>query len=126
MNLLAHEGKHPLEPKGSLESYVPVNRLKLILMKVLSSKASNVNLINRYQDFLLYDDILFFTWKVLPHLTAKRIPNDIYIINYLLLIEKMQVQPHKETQLLCYSEGSKKNGFVGDVHVNKYFFRIFV
>lgn len=107
MNLVAHEGKHPLEPKGSLESYVPLNRLKLILMKVLSNKTSSVNLINRYQDFLLYDDILFYTWKILPHLTAKRIPNDIYIMNYLLLLEKMQVQPHKETQLLCYNEGKK-------------------
>lgn len=107
MNLLAHEGKHPLEPKGSLESYVPLNRLKLILMKVLSSKLSCVNLINRYQDFLSYDDILFFTWKILPYLTAKRIPNDTYIMNYLLLLEKMQVHPHKETQLLCYNEGTE-------------------
>lgn len=112
MNLVAHEGKYPLEPKGSLESYVPLNRLKSILMKVLSNKASSVNLINRYQDFLMYDDILFFTWKILPYLTAKRIPNDMYIMNYLLLLEKMQVEPHKETQMLCYSDG-KKLLFVG-------------
>lgn len=107
MNLVAHEGKHPLEPKGSLESYVPLNRLKLILMKLLFNKASSANLINRYQDFLSYDDILFYTWKILPHLTAKRNPNDTYIMNYLLLLEKMQVQQHKETQLLCYNEGEK-------------------
>lgn len=105
MNLVAHEGKHPLEPKGSLESYVPLNRLKLILMKLLFNKANSANLINRYQDFLSYDDILFFTWKILPHLTAKRNPNDTYIMNYLLLLEKMQVQQHKETQMLCYNEG---------------------
>lgn len=108
MNLVAHEGKNPLEPKGSLESYVPLNRLKLILMKVLLNKASSVNLINRYQDFLMYDDILFYTWKILPHLTAKRNPNETYIMNYLLLVEKMQVQQHKETQLLCYSEGKSE------------------
>lgn len=112
MNLITHEGKHPLEAKGSLESYVPLNRLKLILMKVLSYKINTLSLISRYDEFLLYDDILFFTWKILPHLTAKRIPNDIYIMNYLLLLEKMQVQPHKETKLLCYSEGKKLFLFV--------------
>lgn len=112
MNLVSHEGKYPLETKGSQASYVPLNKLKQILMKILSNKASSLNLINRYQDFLLYDDILFFTWKILPHLTAKRIRNDVYIMNYLLLLEKMQVQPHKETQMLCYNEGRKIGFFV--------------
>ncbi|RZC36232.1 CBF domain containing protein [Asbolus verrucosus] len=101
MNLLSHEGKFPLETKGSLDSYVPLNRLKPVLMKLLSSKHSNNQLINKYTEYLLYNDILFFTWKLLPALTAKSNPNEVYIMNYLLLLEKLQLKQHPEAQFLC-------------------------
>lgn len=74
-------------------------------MKLLSNKANNANLINKYDEYLVYDDILFFTWKLLPHLTAKSNPSDVYIMNYLLLLEKLHLEQNKETQLLCFLDG---------------------
>ncbi|CAG9860582.1 unnamed protein product [Phyllotreta striolata] len=105
MNLLAYEGKYPLEGKGSLESYVPIAKLKYILMKILSTKQNNGHLINKYTEYLIFDDILFFTWKILPSLTAKSNPNEAYIMNYLLLLEKLQVHQNADKKILC-SEGN--------------------
>lgn len=109
MNLLSYEGKYPLEPKAEVDCYVPVNRLKAILMKLLSNKTNNASLINKYEEYLMYDDVLLFTWKILPYLTAKSNPNDVYIMNYLLLLEKLHLEQNKETQLLCFLEGMYKN-----------------
>lgn len=105
MNILSAEGRNPLEIKGTLESYVPVTKLKLILMKILSDKQNNTSLVNKYTEYLLFDDILFFTWKLLPYLTAKTNPNDVYIYNYLSLFEKLQLQPNTDTQILCGENG---------------------
>lgn len=107
MNLLAFEGRFPLENKGALEHYVPNNRLKLILMKILSNKFNNVHLVNKFEEYLSYNDILLQTWKVLPSLTAKSNPNDIYIMNFLLLLGKLHINNNEETQLLCSNQGSK-------------------
>lgn len=107
MNLLSNEGRFPIESKGSYENYVPLNKLKGILSKLLFSKHSMVHLINKYTEYLMYDDILFFTWKVLPLLTAKTNPNDIYILNYLHLLEKMQTYPNTECRLLCGNDNGK-------------------
>lgn len=107
MNILSQEGRFPLETKGSLDNYVPLPKLKSLLMKILSNKQNNSQLINKYTEYLLFDDILFFTWKVLPSLTAKSNPNDVYIMNYLLLLEKLPVEQNNETNILCGSgEGS--------------------
>lgn len=107
MNILAYEGRYPLEAKGTLENYVPLGKLKAILMKILSNKHNNTNLINKYTEYLLYDDILFFTWKVLPSLTAKSNPNEIYIMNYLMLLEKLQIYPNTQTKYMCGGENGK-------------------
>jgi U3 small nucleolar RNA-associated protein 19 len=101
MNILSHEGKFPLETKGSLDFYVPLNRVKPILRKLLFNKHNNTELINKYTEYLLYNDILFFTWKLLPSLTDKTNPNETYIMNYLQLLEKLQLKQHPENQLLC-------------------------
>lgn len=105
MNLLSMEGKYPMERNSSeLENTLPVSKLRSILMKLLSFKQNNTNLINKYTEYLLFDDILFYTWKLLPSLTAKSNPNEIYIMNYLLLLEKLQIYPNNETKYLCESE----------------------
>lgn len=101
MNIISHEGKSPLESKGTLETYVPLHRLKLVLMKLLSNRTNNIHIINKYTEYLLYDDILFFTWKLLPGLTAKSNPNEVYILNYLMLLEKLQLHGNQEKQFLC-------------------------
>ncbi|XP_056641773.1 nucleolar complex protein 4 homolog A isoform X2 [Diorhabda sublineata] len=107
MNLLSYEGKYPLETKEFLDNYVPLSKLKSILMKLLSNKQNNHHLINKYTEYLLFDDILFFTWKILPSLTAKSNPNEIYILNYLSLLEKLQVHQNVETKILCGEENEK-------------------
>ncbi|KAJ8915164.1 hypothetical protein NQ315_000416, partial [Exocentrus adspersus] len=104
MNILSHEGRFPLETKGSLDNYVPLHKFKSLLMKLLSNKQNNQQLITKYTEYLLFDDILFFTWKMLPSLTAKSNPNDVYIINYLLLLEKLQIEKNGETKILCGTE----------------------
>ncbi|CAG9827441.1 unnamed protein product [Diabrotica balteata] len=104
MNLLSCEGRFPLETKDSFDNYVPLHKLKQILMKILSNKQNNAHLINKYTEYLLFDDILFFTWKIFPSLTAKSKPNEVYIMNYLLLLEKLQVHQNLETKILCGEE----------------------
>lgn len=116
MNLLAFEGKYPLEYKAALEHHVPINKLKLILMKILSNKNNNAHLVNKFEEYLLYDDILLHTWKILPSLTAKSKPDDIYIMNFLLLLGKLHVNKNQETQLLCVNEGN----------INIFFYIIFL
>lgn len=105
MNLLACEGRYPLEQKGVMEQCFPTHKLKLILMNILSNKQHNEQLISKFEEYLLYDDLLYFTWRVLPSLTAKSNPNDIYIMNFLLLLEKLNVKRNNEIHVLCICEG---------------------
>lgn len=107
MNILSCEGKFPLEVKFTLESYVPLSKLKGILVKMLSNSQDNTQLINKYTEYLLFDDILFYTWKLLPGLTAKSNPGDVYIVNYLHLLGKLHVLKNADTKYLCYLEHSK-------------------
>ncbi|CAH0563564.1 unnamed protein product [Brassicogethes aeneus] len=101
MNILSYEGKYPLDNKSNLESYVPLHKLRAVLMEIISSRQNKTNMINKYTEYLMYDDILFFTWKVLPFLTAKCNPKEVYMVNYLLLLEKMQTSRNIEAQILC-------------------------
>ncbi|CAG9773805.1 unnamed protein product [Ceutorhynchus assimilis] len=124
MNLLAMEGKYPMERAGATtENFVPANKLKSILMKLLTSKQNNINLINKYTEYLLYDDILFVTWKLLPSLTAKSNPNQVYIMNYLMLLEKLQVFANLDTKYLCAGEYSIPITF-DEVLTKKYLNRV--
>ncbi|ENN70524.1 hypothetical protein YQE_12700, partial [Dendroctonus ponderosae] len=102
MSLLATECRHPLlRYTSDQENYFPVNKLRSVLMKLLSVKRNNTPLINKHTEYLIFDDILFYTWKLLPSLTAKSNPNELYIMNYLSLLEKMQIYPNAETKHLC-------------------------
>lgn len=108
MNLLGAEGRNPtVRYISEGENYFPVNKLKLVMMKLLSDKRNNSHLLNKHTEYLLYDDILFYTWKILPSLTAKSNPSEIYILNYLALLEKLQIYPNQVTKYLCYGEQSK-------------------
>lgn len=89
LKLLAQEGKTPLEPTTNLGYYLPLHRLKPILMSLLSPEKDNINLINRFQEIAGYSDALYYTWKCLPSLTPKRQPREIYIKNLLELIDKL-------------------------------------
>lgn len=87
--LLAEEGKAPLEPRDQAGYYFPLNRLKPILMTLLSPEKDNANLISRFQEIIEYPDTLYYTWKCLPSLTPKRQPQEIYIKNLLELVDKI-------------------------------------
>lgn len=109
MNILGHEGRFPLETKSTFDNYVPLQKLKGILVKILSNSQDNAQLINKYTEYLLYDDILFFTWKLLPFLTAKTNPDEVYILNYLQFLGKLQVSRNNEIQYLCADENCEYN-----------------
>ncbi|XP_018323703.1 nucleolar complex protein 4 homolog A [Agrilus planipennis] len=117
MNLLSYEGKFPLEQKGCLESYVPLGKLKATLLKMLTGNKNTSNLIKKFEEYLEYNDMLFFTWKVLPSITAKSNPNDIYIMNYLNLLDKMHVEENESKNCLCY--GNEGDVFSYDENVTK-------
>ncbi|CAH1178914.1 unnamed protein product [Phaedon cochleariae] len=121
MNILSHEGRFPLESKGSFDNYVPLMKLKSVLMKLLSNKQNNMQLINKYTEYLLFDDVLFFTWKILPSLTAKSNPNEVYIMNYLILLEKLNVYQNAETKFLCGSGNVSGAFFTFDENIIKKF-----
>lgn len=105
LKLLAQEGKTPLEPTGTLGYYLPLHRLKPILMSLLSPEKDNINLINRFQEIAGYSDALYYTWKCLPSLTPKRQPREIYIKNLLELIDKLPLP--KDTDGKNISNGRK-------------------
>lgn len=111
MSLISYESKYPLELKSSLENSFPLSKLKSILMKILSNKQNTAHLINKYEEYLIYNDVLFFTWKILPSLTAKTNPSDTYITNYLMLLEKMHVEKNTETKILCCVDEEDEAGF---------------
>ncbi|XP_050293525.1 nucleolar complex protein 4 homolog B [Anthonomus grandis grandis] len=115
MNLLAAEGRFPTV--STTENTVPLLKLKNILIKLLSPKQNKTNLITKYTEYLLFDDILFFTWKLLPQLTAKSNASEVYILNYLSLLEKLQINPNIETKYLCSGESGLPINF--DVALTK-------
>nr|CAH7765412.1 unnamed protein product [Callosobruchus chinensis] len=101
MNIISAEGKCPLETSIRLDNYVPLTKLKAVLDKMLSSNQNNMLIINKYTEFLLYDDILFFTWKLLPTLTPRYNPSEVYIMNYLMLLHKLDIYQNSEMKILC-------------------------
>ncbi|KAB0793602.1 hypothetical protein PPYR_13222 [Photinus pyralis] len=111
MNLINYEAKYPLEAKLNLRNYIPLNKLKAVLMKLLTSKENTSHLIQKYEEYLVYDDVLFFTWKILPSLTAKANPNEFYMLNYLQLMEKMQVKRNDDPKAMCWIDGDEKLTF---------------
>lgn len=87
-------------------------------MKLLSSDQNNTNLIEKYQEYTVYLDVLYYTWKILPPLTPKTHPNETFIINYLNLIDKLglpssdEISQKMEKTTFCQSENN--NNFVYD------------
>lgn len=113
VNLLGYEGRFPLE-----EVKFPIRRLQHVLMKLLSSKGDMRMLINNFQEYLSYDDVLYYSWKVLVQLTAISNPNELYISNYLLVLEKLSVSPNKERKILCDLPG--KSIWYNLTHINTF------
>lgn len=94
MKLIAWEGKYPLEPKSN-EYYFPVYRLKLVIMKLLSSERNNTHLLQKFQEYSAYPDVLYYSWKLLPPITPKTHPHETFIMNYLNLVDKLPLPTQK-------------------------------
>lgn len=106
MNILSYEGKFP-QDKLPVEVFLPMHKLHNILAKIISHSQDNTQLINKYTEYLLFDDVLYFTWRVLPYLTAKTNPGDVYVKNYLQFLEKLSVSKNTETKYMCNTENCK-------------------
>lgn len=103
MKLLSIEGRHPFEQHIE-EYYFPFNRLKQVLIALLSQDKQNTHLFERFKEFSEYLDVLYFTWKQLPLLTKSTASsNSVFALNYLDLIDAIpmtkDIQENKK--LLC-------------------------
>lgn len=81
-------------------------------MKLLSSDRNNAFIMDKYQEYAMYLDVLYYTWKCLPPLTPKTHPNEVFVLNYLNLIDKLRIpssdelaQRYEET-LFCQSDNN--------------------
>lgn len=76
-------------------------------MKLFSNERNNTHIIERYQEFASYADVVYYTWKVLPPLTPKTHPNEVFIVNFLKLVDAIPLPANNEGPALCRSEDSK-------------------
>lgn len=82
MKLIAAECQSPLE----LTAGFPLAKLKLLLQALLPSDRPNANLINRFQEYTVHQDVVYFCWKVMPSLAPKEFaPNSQFVQNFLTL-----------------------------------------
>ncbi|XP_021922554.1 nucleolar complex protein 4 homolog A isoform X2 [Zootermopsis nevadensis] len=92
MKLLSLEGKYPVDYRENQEYYFPVQKLRPIVLELLSSECSRENLIARFQEFTAYEDVLYYVWKLLPTIVLnKKQPNETFIKNFLSLLDKIPV-----------------------------------
>lgn len=125
MKLIAMEGQNPLEPLKKEEHYFPNNRLRLLLVAILSSGRNGGQLLARLQEFSTYPDVLYNVWKQLFPIAiglqrSGQRPDENFIRNYLDLIDKFPLpkpgrgergQDHDLTDnLLCGQQGH--NGYI--------------
>lgn len=104
IKLMIAEGKNPIEDKNFTIMF-PVARLKGVLAQILSSTESNSHLVTRFQEFTAYHDFLFFAWKILVFMTPKGVnPNDVFIKNYLEIINSMPVTTWDDQKLIIVGE----------------------
>lgn len=124
MRLLGQEGKYPLEHTTD-SYYFPTNRFRNILLRLLSNEKQNNHLFVRFKEYGACLDVLYFTWKLLPGLTAKGVPSsDIYIQNYLDLISAIPISSdvQESKQNLCSATygaentNTSTNGTSGDIY----------
>lgn len=80
-----------------------------VIMKLLSSEENNSNVLQKFLEYSAYFDVLFYSWKLLPPLTPKTHPNETFITNFLLLVDKLSLPAHKFDEynpdgLFCYAD----------------------
>ncbi|VVD01521.1 unnamed protein product [Leptidea sinapis] len=120
--LMQAEGKYPLE--NVFGFYFPSVRLKNIFIVLLDSEISMSAPIARFQEFTEYRDVQQYGLKILTTLSYKKSPSQIYMQNYLELLDKLLITEipteikikakernidDKEEKVLCNSD--KKGRF---------------
>lgn len=82
-----------------------------VLIAILSMDSVCTHLTSRFQEFTSYADTLYFTWKLLPILTPKKKPSEVFIENYLALIQSCPLPKIKQgvaeenNVMMCGMEG---------------------
>lgn len=103
LKLLAAEGKFFSEGQQhqAQEKNFPIVHLNQILSKLLSWEKQNKNLITKLSEFAIYEDFLYFAWKLmLKNLTPTKMnhPNPIFIENYLDFLNVILKNPNSSHQ----------------------------
>lgn len=114
MKLLSLEGglADSLEHNG-----FPETRLKSVLEHLLSASELTLHLVTRFQEFTVYHDVLFHSWKLLYQLTPKKdMPNETFIRNYLNLMYSMPITDWNDIKRLVRDDQSATE-FVFDYQV---------
>lgn len=81
----------------------PVDKLKAILEKILSTSVSTASLAGRFSDYSRFPDILHQTWRILPQLTPKgKSPSTTFTLNFLHLVAVLPITKEIENgENLC-------------------------
>lgn len=113
VQLLASEGKYPIE-RITDTYYFPINRLRNILMQLLSKKHAQQTAIDAFRRHTAdYLDVLFYSWKLLPGLTIRydtatfdKEDLQIYIRNYFDLVAALPIPAviQNSKRCLCFNE----------------------
>lgn len=88
-------------------------------MKLLLSERNNSNVLEKYHEYAYYNDVIFYTWKVLPPLTPKTHPSEIFVMNFLKLLDAIPLPQNSEGPALCRSEDDAQSFIIDSVSVKR-------
>ncbi|XP_013782872.1 nucleolar complex protein 4 homolog [Limulus polyphemus] len=100
MRLVSGIGKDPLHPVDENIAYFPTELLQDVLRQLLSEEKDLRPLIGRFQEFLEYNDVKFYTLKILTKLMKlrkKKDLNDCFLHNLFALMSQI-VLPKKPSK----------------------------
>ncbi|XP_076372819.1 nucleolar complex protein 4 homolog [Tachypleus tridentatus] len=99
MRLVSGIGKDPLSPVDENVSYFPIELLQDILKQLLSEEKNLRPLIGRFQEFVEYDDVRFYTLKILNKL-MKFHKKKFALMSQIILPKKLSKKVEAETRLV--------------------------
>lgn len=94
MKFVAKESKHSLKSASEKQSSFPFNLFKNILTTLLSDRVNNQALLNRFQEFIEYDDLRYYILKI-AWSTCRRLPkgetSEMMLGNMFVLLENISI-----------------------------------
>lgn len=88
-------------------------------MKLLSSEKNNAIVLEKYHEYAAYQDIVYYSWKVLPPLTPKTHPNELFITNFLKLVDTIPLPQSDEGPVLCRIEDDGQLFMIDTISVKR-------